>query len=646
MEELPQDLEHPEGLELPELELQGEETTPEAAPSEEIPDWLRAIEEAEAIKPPEVPAAPVAEIPVEEAGEAVEAGMPDFSDMDSAMAWLEGLAAKQGADEATLITPPDERLEAPPEWVRKQTGELPQAAVEEIEAAASTEAEEIAPTAEVEPTIEAISEELESIELAAPEALAAPEEAAVEEAAQPAELPDWLQGIEELETAQPAEAVPPAEEILAESPAQPATEETAMPDFSDMDAAMAWLEGLAAKQGADEATLITPPEQRIETPPEWVIEETEEPQAEGEMVEPVQTSEGTPVMEEAEESPVLAAFAEETALPAETLGEPLLVEEEAQVEPAEPMATATGEISEEPTAMDMEDAFAWLESLAAKHGAEEGSLITAPEERVEIPPEWVMKQTGQLPSLEEETVPEELSMIEGAELPKEETTIPVGLEQIEEQEAVAESPEIAEPPAWLETSEVEEPVAEGGKDEWLHGLGEQPLTEEATAEEAAAGEEIPAWLSDVGEALPSEAVMEDNEPLPDWLQEFEETEASAITTGEQAPAPAEFISAWEPEIEIPQPVAEVQPESAAEALGLGELQEALRKGDLDTALEGYNDLIQKDQYLEETIHDLRDALYRYPVDIALWQTLGDAYAKNNQLQEALDAYTKAEELLR
>ena len=44
--------------------------------------------------------------------------------------------------------------------------------------------------------------------------------------------------------------------------------------------------------------------------------------------------------------------------------------------------------------------------------------------------------------------------------------------------------------------------------------------------------------------------------------------------------------------------------------------------------------------------DLREALYRYPVEVSLWQALGDAYMRSNRLQEALDAYTKAEELLR
>ena len=48
----------------------------------------------------------------------------------------------------------------------------------------------------------------------------------------------------------------------------------------------------------------------------------------------------------------------------------------------------------------------------------------------------------------------------------------------------------------------------------------------------------------------------------------------------------------------------------------------------------------------DVIRDLRDALYRYPVEVSIWQALGDAYMRANRLQDALDAYTKAEELLR
>lgn len=81
-------------------------------------------------------------------------------------------------------------------------------------------------------------------------------------------------------------------------------------------------------------------------------------------------------------------------------------------------------------------------------------------------------------------------------------------------------------------------------------------------------------------------------------------------------------------------------------LWLHEAQTALQAGNLERALQFYNRLIQEAQHLEDVIHDLHEALYRYPIDVGLWQALGDAYVRSNRLQEALDAYTKAEELLR
>ena len=50
--------------------------------------------------------------------------------------------------------------------------------------------------------------------------------------------------------------------------------------------------------------------------------------------------------------------------------------------------------------------------------------------------------------------------------------------------------------------------------------------------------------------------------------------------------------------------------------------------------------------LDDVIDDLRDAMYRFPVDTDLLESLGDAFARSRKLQEALDTYTKAEELLR
>ena len=73
---------------------------------------------------------------------------------------------------------------------------------------------------------------------------------------------------------------------------------------------------------------------------------------------------------------------------------------------------------------------------------------------------------------------------------------------------------------------------------------------------------------------------------------------------------------------------------------------ALEQGGLDAALSGYVKLIKRAKFLEEIIYDLKEATYTHPVDVIVWQTLGDAHMRANQLQDALDAYTKAEELLR
>ena len=75
-------------------------------------------------------------------------------------------------------------------------------------------------------------------------------------------------------------------------------------------------------------------------------------------------------------------------------------------------------------------------------------------------------------------------------------------------------------------------------------------------------------------------------------------------------------------------------------------QTCLVNDDLAGALEHYNTLIGSGEKLEESIHDLRDALNHYPVDINVLQSLGDAYLRSNRLQEALEAYTRAEDLIR
>jgi tetratricopeptide (TPR) repeat protein len=79
---------------------------------------------------------------------------------------------------------------------------------------------------------------------------------------------------------------------------------------------------------------------------------------------------------------------------------------------------------------------------------------------------------------------------------------------------------------------------------------------------------------------------------------------------------------------------------------LNQAKAELDRGDIPAALAHYEKLIKKGKHLEETIRDLSESIYRYPVEVGIWQTLGDAYMRANRLKEALEAYNKAEELIR
>jgi tetratricopeptide (TPR) repeat protein len=94
------------------------------------------------------------------------------------------------------------------------------------------------------------------------------------------------------------------------------------------------------------------------------------------------------------------------------------------------------------------------------------------------------------------------------------------------------------------------------------------------------------------------------------------------------------------------PVRKQQPEASSPTIALNQAKGELDRGDIPAALAHYGKLIKKGKHLEETIRDLTESIYRYPVEVGIWQMLGDAYMRANRLKEALEAYNKAEELIR
>jgi len=89
----------------------------------------------------------------------------------------------------------------------------------------------------------------------------------------------------------------------------------------------------------------------------------------------------------------------------------------------------------------------------------------------------------------------------------------------------------------------------------------------------------------------------------------------------------------------------VVPEESGIAPDLAEARPQPAEGQLLPALSKYNRMIEANQDLERIIQDLQEASSTFPEQSGVWQELGDAYLRTGQIQEALRAYIKAEELL-
>lgn len=675
----------PEWAQTAGVEFKSEEEQP-------LPDWFSEIKPSDVTEETHsvFPAAQESPAPIEEAPpRSFETPIPEISEEETIPEWMKeaGWAPAEKVDETVEsgFNLPEEELEMGeiPEWLQEiapeesaleeqtsekedlgwleqilpvdegdLTGRTPAPPLgEEIQAAA----EDSIPQPE---TVESPDVEIPSFDQDTSEEEISGADTEVEAALE--QEPDWLKDLVTPED-QPSETK--AEILITDLPSfnesevetiqeTPPSRETAeppietIPDLEDMDATMAWLESLAARQGADEATLLTPPEERQDTPPDWIqslveespqipdtkLESEEQPpadQTDQEMIQTVFPQEDLTSTEKeiSEDSLTLQEIeaTEKNALeqPAPNLSpEPLpdwlmesLQEDEAAFEvPTEEFGQQKMEETQEEDSAppfplsteklgDEDATFAWLESLAAKQGASEETLLTKPEERQEDLPEWIREE---LPAEEDIETSMETETLSDTDVTQSSMKLP---------EEVVETLEDTQPVHLKAAS--------------------SPMPEPESESVDEFGEETP--------PMPPE------EGVPSWLKDLEEEE----TEMEQETIPADWVPEFEsPPVETP-PIEVEQPQPAAATIEAGShheiltiAQTALQSHNLERALQAYNQLIKDGQYLEETIHDLRDALYQYPIDIAIWQTLGDAYLRSNRLQEALEAYTKAEELLR
>ncbi len=468
-------------------------------------------------------------------------------------------------------------------------------------------------------------------------------------------IPAWLQGLDdEILTSRPAAEDHPQTEVDMNQD----NEMPELPDMEDADAALRWLESLAANQGAREEELLTQPADRTSAPPAWVQKMADDANAPDDL--------------------------DWDALPAE------------MEEPAKEMPVETGvpdwlsaeidsEAEEDADAQD--SGLAWLEGLAASQtNAAAEDLMPASDfaSGDEEADDWLDSLVDDVPAGDVEATPigEDVpdwlkdALVDSGEASAE-AQLPSWLADVEieddDEDVVETTEEEAMPadiPDWLQqtmissaplpsAAEETEPLDdEMAAPSWL--TTEKPLEEYAWMSATPAEDEIEDEMADLwsGEA-PIELEPTTQEEMP-WELDEEEDEKSAEPSWLPEPMedqPAETIP-WSPgltmaeedtpdmEEVVPEP--ESRPSSDDRVLiTLNEARNALADGNIDSALIGYSVMIKKKDSLNRVIQDLNEALqYKHPVNVDIWQTLGDAYARNEELQEALNAYTKAEELLR
>ena len=475
-------------------------------------------------------------------------------------------------------------------------------------------------------------------------------------------VPDWLKemgdgasagtaaafaadALEQTNTEEPPDALqpippPPAVETPVESPdsvpgsdgddkpSQPTGESK---QLNIEDDAMSWLENLAAKQGANEKDLLTNPENRSEDMPDWLRsakEQTSTPSAQEPVPAPSETADLEPL------TPLAPEFVANEPVPSEEL----------------PVPTPPADGKDQRLNIG-DDTNAWLEGLATEEGGKPGNLVTNASDRSGIPSDWVQKATQGLTSPDEAFTPESV---------QEDVTIT----------------------SWLKKQDV------------IEALGKAQTTPAETPPSDASSNELPDWLKELEKPSSAEETQKPAEDLPDWLRQPAQPSDQVAAAG-QVPGPAsepeihsrgdETIKIskppapttpeeWVPVDAKPAPVSELNPDAEPalktvetptqirvlggtgmlariptqdkDAEFLAAAQAALDANQLNQSMQAYSKLIKKNRLLDEVIHDLREAIYRFPVDIIVWQTLGDASMRSNRLQDALDAYTKAEELLR
>jgi len=594
-------------------------------------------------------------------------------ELDEGFAWLESLAAKQGADEDTLILEPEDRIKETPDWL-KDFGEteLPQnlenqSAFEILETpstldqpeeqtdewisefketpqfeSSSVEAEEIPqqPT-DKEQEIVGDSSELEITDTETQTFKTEPESLWFEDSSEePQDASGPVASIleEELESLPEQENYPSSEQYDEPIPLdedQPSIEQTKpsedlsitqgipeqdMNDLSD------------AEPQNNFADTPSPSTWQSETKPDLSILQDDLSETETSMQkeeQTVDTEKGfAQIIESSDETDAPTGLSEET--------------------------------QPDSQAFDGEDVFAWLESLAQKQGADEETLITKPEERTETPPEW-LAEASILDDISAPDQPDEVEAVADLDFDQEESTPSASDSSIEDTQEIIihreEKTDIQQEPNFEESpSDITETFEPDLTPTFQADSMQENLQEQMEEEDL-----IPNWLEGLeSEITTSQEIDTDSIPSDVIGEELSETYTAEIypeSLQEVVDKPFESVESVKDQQNAEEPIPDQQlfqisKETIQESFletgqseFLSTAREALANQNIEAAFEAYSQAILEEDSLDQIIEDLNQAVYQHPLETTLWLALGDAFSQKGEIQKALDAYSKGEELL-
>jgi len=532
----------------------------------------------------------------------------DFNDANAAMAWLEGLAAKQGVSEEELLTSPEDRSGKPPEWVQEEA-----AASETHE-----QAEELAAET-VDDLVEEVPGELEIVVDA--EEL---EAEAVDDLAE--EVPGDLKIVVDAEELE-AEAVDDlAEEAPGELKIVVDAEELEAEAVDDLEGEIPDKLEMVVDAEEFKAEAVEDLEEEIPDDQKMAVDSEElAAEADADLVEDVQDDQEMAIEDDLSDD--LPAFLRERDF--EKVSDEAISQEPRVVE------TTMGEPEPEEISKEVPN---WLVKSIEAEAMESAAEIQTPEAYVPADEIDEVAQVG-------DTAPG-IDMTTDQTLPE----VEIHADEIDPTSGV-----------------IEEKSLEEDEYQWLPGVSEQSPEEVIKHQDT----EVDSGVSELLDL--NEASMIQLERLPSLG--FRSAQAIIAFRDKNGPFEALEGLSKVPDLdeitvnELKNKVKVTAPTQAAdmqpEAVGLKALQEVeavdtfhaqqlaakadFAGGNFTEGIKKCTALIKKGKRLDDVIEDLTQVLngdVSNEICVDILKTLGDAHMKADHLQEALDAYTKAEELLR